>query len=125
MRAPWLCILWAALSLEVPAQLSEAEMKQLEAKLPPASDTQVDFEQHIRPILDESCIRCHGTERPKGDFRLVSRAHALKGGANGLAIVPGESARSPLIYYVARLVEDMEMPPTEKDNKPLTAEQVG
>ena len=39
-------------------------------------------------------------------------------------IVPGQSAKSPLIHYVARLVEDMEMPPPGKGEK-LTATQVG
>ena len=38
-------------------------------------------------------------------------------------ILPGESAKSPLIHYVARLVEDMEMPPKGKGD-PLTRAEV-
>ena len=107
----------------ISGQITDAQMGELESKLPPPATTQINFSQHIRPILDASCLRCHGPERPKGDFRLDHRAAVLKGGAQGIAIVPGESARSPLIYYVAHLVEDKEMPPPGKD-KPLNPEQI-
>jgi hypothetical protein len=55
---------------------------------------------------------------------LDNRESALKGGDNGVDIVPGDSGKSPLVYYVARLVEDMEMPPAGKGD-PLTPEQIG
>jgi hypothetical protein len=54
---------------------------------------------------------------------LDNRADALKGGAIGRAIIPGDSANSPLIHYVARLIEDLEMPPVGK-GEPLNAQQV-
>ena len=106
------------------AQVTESEMAALESKLPPAASATIDFNQHIKPILENSCIRCHGPERPKGVFRLDTAEAALKGGEHGIAIVPGNSARSPLIFYTSRLIEDMEMPPAGKVD-PLTAEQVG
>ena len=40
----------------------------------------------------------------------------------GVDIIPGDSAHSPLIHFVARLVPDMEMP---QKGEPLTTEQVG
>jgi hypothetical protein len=104
-------------------QVSETEMQALESRLPASAETRIDFDAHVRPILENSCLRCHGPERPKGRFRLDSRENALKGGEHGVDIIPGKSSRSPLIYYVARLVEDMEMPPPGKID-PLTAEQV-
>jgi hypothetical protein len=116
--------LFPGLFTQTQAQVSETEMRQLESKLPPASGTPVEFNRDIRPIFENSCIRCHGVERPKGGFELTSREAALKGGDHGADIVPGQSAQSPLIYYVARLVEDMEMPPAGKGD-PLTSEQVG
>ncbi|MFO1497514.1 MAG: c-type cytochrome domain-containing protein [Verrucomicrobiota bacterium] len=54
---------------------------------------------------------------------MDSREAALKGGENGVAIVPGKSAESRLIHFVARLVPDLEMPPEGKGM--LTAEEVG
>lgn len=94
------------------------------AALPPASDVKVDFLRDIQPILSESCLRCHGPAKPKSGFRLDRKAAALEGGANGVAIVEGDSARSPLIHYVSGLVEDMEMPPTGKGDR-LTPAQIG
>lgn len=94
------------------------------AKLPPAAARKVDFSADIKPILDASCLKCHGPEKPKSKFRVDDRAEMLKGGSEGVAVVPGDSAKSPLVHYVARLVTDMEMPPKDK-GEPLTAEQIG
>ena len=94
------------------------------SKLPAAVPVAVDFEKDVKPIFEKTCFRCHGPERPKSGFRLDNRESALKGGDDGVDIVPGNSAKSPLVYYVARVVEDMEMPPPGK-GEPLTKEQVG
>jgi hypothetical protein len=32
-----------------------------------------DFEQHIQPILDKHCVRCHGQSEPAGDIDLTAR----------------------------------------------------
>src|SRR5216117_643792 len=93
--------------------------------LPAAAKATVDFDRDVKPIFESVCFRCHGPEKPKSRFRLDNRESALKGGANNPDdIVPGDSAKSKLIHYVARLVEDMEMPPAGK-GEPLTPEQVG
>ena len=93
------------------------------SKLPPPAATNIDFARDIRPILEDNCLRCHGPEKPKSGFRLDNREAALKGGDGGVDILPGNSAKSPLIHYVAYLVPDMEMPPVGKGTK-LTAQQV-
>lgn len=93
-------------------------------QLPPPAAKKIEFRRDIQPILESHCLRCHGAERPKSQFRLTQRESALKGGANGVDIVPGNSAQSPLIHYVARLVPDMEMPP-EGRGTPLTTNEVG
>jgi hypothetical protein len=94
------------------------------AKLPPAAGQKIDYERDIKPIFERSCLRCHGPEKPKSRFRLDHREGVLKGGDNGVAVIPGDSAHSPLVHYTARLVEDMEMPPVGKGD-PLTAQEVG
>jgi len=94
------------------------------SKLPPAASVTVDFVRDIKPILESSCVQCHGPEKAKGKFLLDTREHALKGGDNGVDIVPGDSAKSPLVHFAARVVEDSEMPPVGK-GKPLSKEQVG
>jgi hypothetical protein len=91
--------------------------------LPPPADVKIDFARDIKPILDDSCIRCHGPEKPRGHFRLTDRDAALKGGSEGVDILPGQSAASPLIRYVAGLDADIMMPPPDK-GKPLTTNQI-
>lgn len=94
------------------------------SKLPPPATNRVEFARDIKPIFQQSCLKCHGPEKPKSKFRLDNRESALKGGNNGVDIIPGDSAKSPLIHNVAGLVEDMEMPPKGKA-EPLTPEQIG
>ncbi|MEK7708018.1 MAG: c-type cytochrome domain-containing protein, partial [Verrucomicrobiota bacterium] len=94
-------------------------------KLPPPASVTTEFDRDIKPIFEKSCFRCHGPERPRSHFRLDNREAALKGGDNHTDdIVPGDSAKSRLVHNVARLVEDMEMPPPGK-GEPLTPEQIG
>lgn len=93
------------------------------SKLPPPATNKIDFTRDIKPILDASCIRCHGPVKPKNGFRLDSRATALKGGDDGVDIIPGHSEKSPLIHFTAGLVEDTQMPPPGKGH-PLTTAQI-
>ncbi len=93
--------------------------------LPPAAVTEtIDFDRDIRPIFEAACLRCHGPEKPRSHFRLDNRASALQGGnANPNDLVPGNSRKSLLLNYVAREVQDMEMPPPGKGT-PLTSLQI-
>jgi hypothetical protein len=91
--------------------------------LTPPANVKIDFSRDIKPILDNSCLRCHGPEKPRNHFRLDSRDSALKGGDNGVDILPGQSAASPLIRYVAELDPDTFMPPPGKV-PPLTTNQI-
>ena len=93
--------------------------------VPPATPATIDFDRDIRPILENSCIRCHGPEKPRSGFHLSNRVAALRGGDdNTNDIVPGDSSKSLLINYVSRKDPDMDMPPDGKGD-PLTAQQIG
>ena len=81
----------------------------------PAAAAAYDFAKDIRPLLEQQCVSCHGETKQKGKFRMDTREGLLKGGEDGVAIVQGKSGESSLIHYVARLVEDMEMPPKKED----------
>jgi cytochrome c len=89
------------------------------SKLPPAAEKKdLTYAKDIKPLLEGSCLKCHGAEKPKSKYRVDSREAMIKGGESGdAAIIPGKSAESLLIHYVADLVEDMEMPPTDKRDK--------
>lgn len=97
-----------------------AEKKKVDlSKLPPPADKPgLTYDKDIKPLLEGSCLKCHGAEKPKSKYRVDSLAAMIKGGESGdAAIIPGKSAESPLIHYVSDLVEDMEMPPTDKRDK--------
>lgn len=99
------------------------------SKLPPAAKKEgLTFDKDIKPMIEKSCMNCHGPEKPKSKYRLDNRDDAIKGGKSGdAAVIPGKSEKSPLVLYPADLVEEMEMPPTDKRDKypALTKEQIG
>ena len=38
------------------------------------------FKTHVRPLLTECCLNCHGGKSTKGDFDLSTRESLLKSG---------------------------------------------
>ncbi|MFI5458429.1 MAG: PSD1 and planctomycete cytochrome C domain-containing protein [Isosphaerales bacterium] len=77
-----------------------------------------DFDAQVAPILVRRCLDCHSGPEPKGKLDLSSRATALAGGQDGLAIVPGKPNESPLWERVS----SGEMPP--KSPLPATEKAV-
>ena len=68
------------------------------------------FETKIRPVLAESCYECHNSvDKQKGKLALDWREPTLKGGSEGLAVVPGKPEDSLLIKSI-RHEDDLEMP---------------
>jgi mono/diheme cytochrome c family protein len=90
--------------------------------LPAPAKGRVDFARDIEPIFAQSCYSCHGAKKQRSGYRLDQKTAALKGGDFGTAIVPGKSADSPLIRYVAGIDADVVMPP---EGPRLTPAQVG
>ena len=121
--------IFALATFSVCAALTDGKTKTPDVSklVPPSNMPGLTYEKDIKPIVEASCFKCHGVEKPKGRFRLDSRDTMIKGGeSEQAAIVPGQSAKSPLIWYVSDLVEEMEMPPLDKRDKntPLTKEQI-
>ncbi len=81
------------------------------------------FEAKIRPVLLEKCVNCHGETKSSGTLRLDSREALLQGGKTGPAIVPGNSAASPLIKAIQRQQVGVSAMPPAKD-KALRPDQV-
>ena len=102
------------------AVLSQAQTAK---QLPPTASLQVNFTAHIQPILKTRCYTCHGEQLQLRKLRLDRRADAIRGGESGIpAIVPGDSANSLLIHYVAGLDPDLVMPP---EGDKLAPDEVG
>ena len=70
------------------------------------------FEKSVWPILQTSCIACHAGPDASGKLDLTQRATALKGGASGPALTPGDPAKSLLIRAIH--YDGREMPPQGK-----------
>jgi|SRR5213593_4603585 len=98
------------------------------SKLPaPAAKTGLTWDKDIKGFIEASCGKCHGGDKPKSKYRVDTRENFIKGGeSDEKAVIPGKSAESPAVLYTAGLVEDMEMPPTDKRDKyaPLTKDQI-
>jgi mono/diheme cytochrome c family protein len=116
-----------ALSLVI-AQGAEKAAVDL-SKIPPASGKKgVTYATDIKPIFNQSCIKCHGAEKPKARLRLDGLEGVLKGSEGGKVILPGNSAGSILVHNVAHAgAPDGYMPPprNKANIPPLTKEQIG
>jgi hypothetical protein len=101
----WVSSLTAVIE-QVPADEFSAEQLEL-------------FEKHIRPLLVEHCLQCHGPQKQEGGFNLATRELLLRGGDSGAAIVAGKAQQSLLVDAVEYLSEP-KMPPSGK----LSAEKI-
>lgn len=95
---------------------SAAERRKEETSMPAArAAATVNFARDIQPLLQRSCIDCHGGKKPRGGFTMASRESFLQGGQSGEpSLTPGYADDSPLIHYVTGKVEDLEMPPLDR-----------
>src|ERR1039457_6217728 len=82
------------------------------SKLPPAATKKgLSYSTDIKPLLEASCTRCHGQDRPKAGLQLTSLAGILKGGKEGKVVVPGDSKKSILVIAAAQIDPETAMPP--------------
>ncbi len=68
----------------------------------PGATADVDFTRDIRPVLSESCFRCHGPDEQAraGGLRLDEYAGAVEERGGKRAIAPGAPAASELIARI-------------------------
>jgi hypothetical protein len=82
----------------------------------------IDFVKEIKPVLEQSCVRCHSGPKAKEGLSLETKDGLLEGSNNGKVVVPGKAAESKL-YRSIMLPKDNEkrMPQTgEPLAKPVT-----
>jgi uncharacterized membrane protein len=72
-----------------------------------------DYVKDIKPILDRSCVKCHGPEKRKSGLRLDKKRFAMKGGETGPAIVPGDVEKSLLTKYIQLPSDDDDVMPSK------------
>lgn len=71
------------------------------------------FENHVRPVLAEHCVECHGPDKQKNGLRLDTREAFFKGGDAGPVVQAGNPGAS-LIMRALRHEGDVQMPPAGK-----------
>lgn len=107
-------VAWPALA-EDKLQLDKLDL----SKLPPAATAKdVSFAKDIKPLLDKSCVRCHGPERPKGNLRLDSLEGVLKESEDGKVIQVGDSKKSWLVVAASQIDDKTAMPPKHRPGGP-------
>ncbi|MGJ8676454.1 MAG: PSD1 and planctomycete cytochrome C domain-containing protein [Akkermansiaceae bacterium] len=74
------------------------------------------FEEKIRPVLIESCYKCHSeeSEKLKGSLLLDSKAGWMKGGDTGQVIIPGDADNSLFMQMIHHEPGYEAMPPKSK-----------
>jgi hypothetical protein len=82
-------------------------------------DLVTNFENRVRPLLADRCVKCHGPRKQESNLRLDSRSAMMRGGDSGPAMVPGKPADSLLVKAI-RHEGDLRMPPDSR----LAADQV-
>ena len=109
MRRPLFCPF-------VPVTLLTASLVMSTA--PSRAQEKITFTDHVLPLVEQHCAKCHNPDKKKGDLDLTSYSGALKGGGSGVVIVAGNVDSSKLIKSLTH-AEEPNMPP----NKPPLPEK--
>lgn len=80
----------------------------------------VSFARDILPVMEASCLSCHGADVQLGKLDLRTRESAIRGGDRGPALVPGNAEQSKLL----RMIAGVEEPAMPMGLEPLTAKQI-
>ena len=58
------------------------------------------YTEKVKPILRTNCGKCHFDMNHKGGLSLMTKASTVKGGRDGVVIVPGDPANSVLVKLI-------------------------
>jgi mono/diheme cytochrome c family protein len=122
-RLVWVsCLAWAALVVAVSPTAACAQTNN--------SDSKIDFNTQIRPILSNRCFACHGPDEQtvESGLRLDSFEAATSAADSGKkAIAPGSPGDSEILQRILSSDDQVRMPPprfaerlTDKETELLT-----
>lgn len=80
------------------------------------------FNRSVLPILEASCVECHGPYEAEDDIRLDTLAFVLDPDAD--MVRRGDGDGSELVYRIDLPHDDPDIMPPEDDGEPLTRGQV-
>ncbi len=105
-----LLVLWSSFGLFLTALAVGGEDPARPAA--PPRDKKVDFRTEVAPILQQTCVDCHGPELQMAGLRLDQRKFAIEDGQELGLIIPGKSAESLLIRRLTDKEAGLIMPPS-------------
>ena len=86
-----------------------------------AAEPVITYDEHIKPIFREHCLKCHSEDEHKAGLNLSTHATVLKGGSGGAAVVAGRASTSLLFKAITDTDDESRMPPKKA---PLPAAQI-
>src|SRR5436190_19062832 len=87
-----------------------------------ATPAAIDFEKDVRPLFEQHCFKCHGSEKQKGGLRFDTKQGAFTAGESGeKPIIPGHASESRLIKLVSSTKDEERMP---SKGEPLSVSQI-
>lgn len=88
------------------------------------AEDKIDFAKQIRPIMADTCYKCHGEKKVKGKLRLDSLEAFQKGGKDGKIIEPGHPEKSDLYRRITLSKDDDDVMPPEGDPLPKDKQEL-
>ncbi len=76
-----------------------------------ADEKPVNYVEHVKPILRQHCLKCHGDDKQEADINLQEYAALLRGGSGGKIVEAGRSSQSVLFQAITNEDPDARMPP--------------
>jgi len=70
-----------------------------------------NFQDHIKPIFRQYCLKCHGDDKQEAEVNLQDFAALVRGGGSGKIVQPGRSSQSVLLDVLITEDEGARMPP--------------
>jgi len=83
--------------------------------------TPITYNDHVKPIFRQHCLKCHGDDKQKAGINLQIYANVLKGGSAGEVVIAGRSSQSLLFQVITNPDDNARMPPYQP---PLPDEQI-
>ncbi len=88
---------------------------------------EVSFRADIQPILNESCVRCHGTDVQRGNVSMATYADLMNSRTRSgkkPPVIAGQPNESRLYILAATNQVEFRMPPDTSSLGPLAPDQV-
>jgi hypothetical protein len=70
-----------------------------------------NYEEHVKPLFRDHCLKCHNSDESNADLDLSSFAAVMKGGSSGAVVNAGRPESSQLYRAISHLENAEAMPP--------------